>query len=293
MDNLAKHLGSYTDPVLVFGGPYSNAQATEALLGVAARKGIAPENIICTGDVVAYAGDPALTTDMIMRSGMHVLMGNCEESFGFDGEDCGCGFDEGSACDVLSRQWYAHANRQLNETHRRWMRQLPRQIRFELAGFELAVIHGGVTDISRWIFESSSAKTKMSEIREVEKSGNVDIVIGGHCGLPFADDLGDMLWLNAGVIGMPANDGTARTWYMVLSPKQGGVEVKLHALDYDHQSAARRMTEQNFAGAYAETLTSGFWPNMDVLPKVEAGRVGTPIDAWSINRQRSLLSAAE
>ncbi len=275
-------LGTFHDSVLIFGGPYSNAQATAALLGQAEQMGIAPTRIICTGDVVAYAGDPAKTTAMIMNSGIHVLMGNCEESFGFDGADCGCGFDEGSACDLLSRQWYAHANQQLTPAHRQWMRNLPRQIRFEIAGLQVAIIHGGVSDISRWVFKSTAAADKSEEIAAIEQTGPVDVVVGGHCGLPFADILGDKLWLNAGVIGMPANDGTPRTWFTVLSPTKNAMEVGLHALTYDHRAAAKRLDALELAGAYARTLVDGRWPNMDVLPADERLRVGQPITPWTL-----------
>ena len=40
--------------LLFFGGPYSNLEATEALLAEAVRLGIPPERIICTGDLAAY-----------------------------------------------------------------------------------------------------------------------------------------------------------------------------------------------------------------------------------------------
>ena len=46
-------------PVLVFGGPYSNLEATRAVLDAAARRGIPGRRILCTGDVVAYAAEPA------------------------------------------------------------------------------------------------------------------------------------------------------------------------------------------------------------------------------------------
>ena len=287
------NLGTLNGPVLLFGGPYSNAQATEALLNQAKALHIPSPNIICTGDIVAYAGDPAQTTDIIMQSGMHVVMGNCEESFGFEGDDCGCGFDEGSACDVLSRQWYAHASSQLKPNHRNWMRNLPRLIRLTLGGFQLAVIHGGLADISRWIFKSTPASEKHEEINFLAKSGPVDIVIGGHCGLPFADDLGDTLWLNAGVIGMPANDGTPRTWFTVLTPTQNGLKIEFHALSYDHQSASSRMRQLGLAGAYAQTLQNGLWPNMDVLPKPERQLIGHPITPWSVEWGKSIPAAAE
>ncbi|MDH3791615.1 MAG: metallophosphoesterase, partial [Rhodospirillales bacterium] len=57
-------LGAFDEPVLVFGGPYGNLQATRALLDEAARRGIAPSRLLCTGDVVAYCADPQATVDL-------------------------------------------------------------------------------------------------------------------------------------------------------------------------------------------------------------------------------------
>ena len=42
----------------------------------------------------------------------------------------------------------------------------------------------------------------------------------------------------AGVIGLPANDGTPRVWYSLLRPERDGIAVETHALAYDHVSAA-------------------------------------------------------
>ena len=102
-------LGVLDGPLLLFGGPYSNDQATEALLAEAQARDIPPQRIICTGDVVAYGGDPGKTVDLIRGAGVHVVMGNCEEAVGFGADDCGCGFEEKSECAVWSRAWYAHA----------------------------------------------------------------------------------------------------------------------------------------------------------------------------------------
>ena len=46
-------------PLLVFGGPYSNRHATEAVLAEAARLGIAPTRIICTGDLSPTRASPS------------------------------------------------------------------------------------------------------------------------------------------------------------------------------------------------------------------------------------------
>ena len=47
-------LGPIDGPLFCFGGPYSNLQATVAVLAEAKRRGFPPERIVCTGDVVAY-----------------------------------------------------------------------------------------------------------------------------------------------------------------------------------------------------------------------------------------------
>ena len=96
--------------VLVFGGPYGNVEATRALLAAAHTLGIAPGRMICTGDLVAYCADPVATIDLVRASGIHVVMGNCDEQLGQSADNCGCGFPEGSACERLSAAWYAYAN---------------------------------------------------------------------------------------------------------------------------------------------------------------------------------------
>jgi hypothetical protein len=41
--------------LLVFGGPYSNLEATEAILAEARRRAVRPVNIVCTGGLAAYS----------------------------------------------------------------------------------------------------------------------------------------------------------------------------------------------------------------------------------------------
>ena len=202
-------------PVIVFGGPYGNLEATRALLEEAERLGIPGERMICTGDVVAYCADPAGTVDLVRRSGAHVVMGNCEESLAARGGDCGCGFVPGSTCEKLAAAWFAHADRTLDGDARAWMASLPRRIDLAFRGRRFAVVHGGVSLINRFLFASTAAAVKAAEL---ETSG-ADGIIGGHCGLPFTQTIGGKLWHNAGAIGMPANDGTPRMWFSLLIPQ--------------------------------------------------------------------------
>ncbi|HLJ63033.1 MAG TPA: radical SAM protein [Stellaceae bacterium] len=265
-------------PVLVFGGPYSNLEATAALFAEAKRRAIPPERMICTGDIVAYGADAAATLDLLRASGIHLVMGNCEESLGNSSEDCGCGYAEGSACDRLAVTWYDHASRMLDSDRRHFMAGLPRRIDLEIAGRRLAVIHGSVRQINRFVFASTPAAVKREELR----ASGVDGVIAGHCGIPFTEIIDERLWHNAGAIGMPANDGTPKVWFSLLKPHPDGLSIEHHALDYDHATAAAKMRAAGLPEGYAASLGSGLWPSCDVLPARELKERGVGLTPGSV-----------
>lgn len=275
-------LGHFNGPLLVFGGPYSNLQALDAVLREAGRRNIEANHVICTGDVVAYGADPAACLQRVRETGITVLMGNCEESLAAGAADCGCGFDEGSACDLLSRQWYALADREVDTDQRRWMGVLPRQLRFTLGRRRFVVTHGAPDGINRFLFRSAP---DWSEKARLLRAVQADAIIGGHCGLPFLEQETEGLWLNAGAIGLPANDGTPRGWFALLTPRADGIAIDLEPLRYDHAGAAARMHEAGLDSGYRQTLLDGLWPSQDVLPPAEKAERGRPLSArrffWS------------
>lgn len=280
-------LGAIDAPVLVYGGPYSNLQATQALFDRADALGIAPEHRINTGDIVAYCAAPEATTRAVTARGGPVVRGNCEESFGAGAEDCGCGFEEGSACDLLARGWFAHAMAELSPDSRAVMAACPAEIRFSMAGLRLSVVHGGFSAINRFIFPTDQAA--MAD--ECARTG-ADIVLAGHSGVPLAQQVKRQWWLNAGVIGMPANDGDPRTWFMVLTPVATGLEVVFHRLAYDHAAAAAEMRRLGLAEGYARALETGLWPNMDVMPDADRNRCGQPIPLSRLHIERATARTA-
>lgn len=265
-------LGTLEGSVLVFGGPYSNLQATQAMRDIAGELNIPAENVICTGDIVAYCADAAATTDLIREWGIHLVMGNCEESLASGALDCGCGFEEDSACSLLSTGWYRYAQKQISSEQAKWMGALPRSIRFSLQGHSFQVVHGGLDQINRFVFAGSDASVFAEEFAKTD----ADVVIGGHCGIPFSRTEDGKHWLNAGVIGMPANDGTPDGWYMLImpDPAAGKLNVRWHRLSYQVVEAQGAMDNAGLKTPYRESLASGLWPSMDVLPEAERNACG-------------------
>lgn len=269
------NLGTLHDEVLIFGGNYSNLQATQALRAVAESSGIPPQRVICSGDVVAYCAQPEETVQLMRDWGVPVVMGNCEESLGFGGDDCGCGFEEGTACAVLSDSWFTYSQRHVSAASKAWMSALPRSIQFQLAGKRFQVIHGSVSSINRFMFASQPEDDFHSELA---LAADTDVIIGGHSGIPFARSVNKQTWLNSGVIGMPANNGDADTWYMLLkATADNSVQVSWEKLKYDAQAASQAMQIRGLKNGYADALVSGLWPSMDVLPETEKQQRGKAI----------------
>lgn len=266
-------LGDQTGPVLIFGGPYSNLAATHAMRARADALGIPMDRIICTGDVVAYCAEPVETIALIRDWGIPVVLGNCEESLGMAAQDCGCGFEEGTTCSLLSVGWYRFANERISADDRAWMKALPESIRFTLNGRSIRAVHGGVEQINRFIFPSTAVAIKRAEL----DLAGTDILVGGHSGIPSGLKLGERAWLNTGAIGLPANDGTPDGWYLLLISEGDSLVCRWQRLNYPVEETVAAMRSAGLVSGYMETLETGLWPSMDVLPEAEREVKGQPI----------------
>lgn len=258
-----RDLGVLDGQIVLFGGPYSNVQACRALLDHVRVQGIARDHVICTGDVVAYCGAPAASVARLRQLGCAVVAGNCEQQLASGAADCGCGFEEGSACDLLSVAWFNYARKHIDKDQQNWMAALPDILSFQHQGARYAVLHGGATDVARFIWPTCAAEVFAQEWQAVEAAiGPVDHIIAGHAGVPFIHLTPRGAWINAGVIGMPPHDGRQQTRFAVLD----GGEVQIHRLDYDATGAAQMMQDAGLPEGYRKALLTGYWPSEDVLP---------------------------
>ena len=255
---------------MVFGGVYSNLQALQALQKVAEIEGMAAENIICTGDIVGYCAQPSECLDAIEAWGIHSILGNVEENLLSGENDCGCNFKEGGRCDLFSRQWFPYAASKMTPKNISFLKTMPHFIDFKWAEKRFRVLHGTINHISEFIFKSTDWLIKEENF---EKS-QADIILAGHCGLPFADEKNGKLWLNAGVIGMPANDATTSVWYVILHNQADTISYYFHRLEYDFHTTHQLMVANGLPQSYAETLLTGLWDNCEILPATESREQG-------------------
>ncbi len=269
-----KELGELSGKLLIFGGIYGNLQALQAMRQTALAEGIPAHNIFCTGDVVGYCAQPAECIALIRNWGIHCIAGNVEIQLRNGEDDCGCNFNEDGRCDLASRNWYAYAKTKTGDAEIAWMNGLPDFIRFNYFGRRCAMLHGSVFKTAGYIFASTDWAAKRKNFEAL----NADVIIAGHSGLPFFQVEEDLCWLNAGVIGMPANDGGTHVWYATMEAGlDGDINFSLRRLSYDYQTAASAMLAAGLPQQYALTLTNGIWDNCEILSKAETLSQGKEI----------------
>lgn len=277
---IIKDLGTLdtSHPLFIFGGPYGNFEATKAILAQASALSIPTSHIICTGDLAAYCANPEETSELIKKSEIHCIQGNCEQSLMNDNDDCNCGFESDSTCSLLSKQWFDYCQSKISQDIKDWYKTIPEQITFSYGGKKWRVIHGGLHQINEFIFKSTPDNEKLNQLQKSE----TDAIINGHSGLPFTQIIGGKCWHNSGGAGMPANDGTPRVWYSLIQQTNDGISIQHHALDYDHKTAKEKMDKAGLKNGYMDCLESGMWPSLDVLPEVEKKQTGIPLEETEI-----------
>ncbi|WP_034886748.1 metallophosphoesterase family protein [Gillisia sp. Hel_I_29] len=273
MDSEIENIGTLNGKLLLFGGVYSNLQALEKLISIAKSEGIPSDNCICTGDIIGYCAQPQQTIQLFKDWGARAIAGNVEVQLAEDKDDCGCDFREGSRCDNFSQLWYPFAKAHLEKDSIEFVRAIPRNLSFTYADKKVTVVHGSYSNISEFIFKSTPKQVKSNVFEET----NSDIIIAGHCGLPFNEKIGDKLWINPGVIGMPANDGTPRVWYAILDENASPM-LSHHSFNYEHELANELMLKNGLPQEYANTILTGIWDNTEILPKAESELQGIEIE---------------
>lgn len=260
--------------LLVFGGIYGNLQAFRAFLATAANKENA--QLVFTGDLVAYCADGDDVCKLLQKTPLAAaIRGNCERAIAAGDDGCGCGFAPGSACDLLSRAWHAHALRSISSQSKAWMGALPERRIIRFGGRQIAVLHASLESDDEFIFPSTPAARK----RDALDALGVDGVIAGHSGIPFTQEIDGKVWHNSGALGMPANDGTPRVWFSEWTASASGdIRIAHRALEYETADAQRAMEIAGLPPGYREALQSGIWPSDSILPPEERSRQGKFLD---------------
>ncbi len=225
---------------------HGNLPALEAALERIDRLDV--ESIYCGGDLVGYGPWPNEVCDLIQERGISTIYGNYDYAIGRDEEDCMCAYPNQHDRELgqLSVYWtLEHTNRASKD----YMRRLPFDLRFELGGRRVRLVHGSPRKVNEYLFEDKPAKT----FERIAAGSDCDVLVFGHTHKPWVHEYGGVLFVNCGSVGKP-KDGNPRGGFAVLEASGDGVEARIERFAYDVEYAAGQVAESGLPDEYAEKL---------------------------------------
>jgi putative phosphoesterase len=225
---------------------HANLPALEAVLMRIDE--LAIETIYCGGDLVGYGPHPNEVCHLIEDNAIATIYGNYDYAIGRDLEDCGCAYIDkhDRAIGQLSIDWtLAHTN----ERAKAFMRELPFDLRFELAGRRIRLVHGSPRKVNEYLFEDKPART----FERIAALADCDVLVFGHTHKPWRHEHGGVLFVNCGSVGKP-KDGDPRASFAVLGEGEAGLEVTIERVAYDALAVAREMRAVGLPDELADKL---------------------------------------
>jgi predicted phosphodiesterase len=252
----------------LLGGTYNNYLALAAALRDATDRGV--DAIYCLGDLGAFGPHPDRVFPLLEQYNVQCLQGNYDHSIGHELDDCRCGYTD-PRDNHFAQISYDYTLAHTSADHRRYLRNLPPEIRLEIAGRRLLLCHGSPRRTNEFLWESTTS-THFLEWLLTEYQA--DVVAATHTGLKWQRAVApDRLYVNVGVLGRPENDGRSDVWYTLLHVKNRQVRAEFVPVAYDFRRLAREMREERLPEEFVETIVSGWWTTcLEVLPGKERRR---------------------
>jgi putative phosphoesterase len=227
---------------------HANLTALEAVLAAVERSDV--EAVYCGGDLVGYGPHPNEVCALIEQRGIPTIYGNYDYAIARDLDDCGCAYvtQHDRELGQKSVEWTL-AN--TNQRSKGFMRGLPFDLRFEMGGRRVRLVHGSPRKVNEYLFEDKPART----FERIAAGADCDVLVFGHTHKPWVREYGGVLFVNCGSVGKP-KDGDPRAAFAVLRLDGDRVIAHIERTEYDAEEVAREVAAVGLPKEYAEKLVA-------------------------------------
>jgi putative phosphoesterase len=225
---------------------HGNLPALEAALSRVEELGI--DEVYCGGDLVGYGPWPNEVCRLLEARGIPTMYGNYDYSIARDMEDCGCAYRDPHDQELgeLSIAWTLEHT---DPASKDFMRDLPFDLRFELGGKRVRLVHGSPRKVNEYLFEDKPARM----FERIARGAECDVLVFGHTHKPWIHEYGGVLFVNCGSVGKP-KDADRRGGFAVLEDAGGMVDARIERFEYDAERVAREIGPSGLPAEYGEQL---------------------------------------
>jgi putative phosphoesterase len=225
---------------------HANLPALEAALARIEELGIT--QLYCGGDLVGYGPHPNEVCQLIEERQIPTIYGNYDYAIGRELEDCGCAYRDQHDRE-LGQQSIAWTLAHTEQRSKAFMRGLPFDLRFELGGKRIRLVHGSPRKVNEYLFEDKPART----FERIARGADCDLLVFGHTHQPWVHEYGGVLFVNCGSVGKP-KDGDPRAAFAVLDGEGGELHARIERVEYDAERVAREVTAAGLPAEYGDKL---------------------------------------
>jgi len=238
--------------IAVFSDAHSNIHALEAVLADIRRQ--KPDAMVCLGDTVGYASQPAACVARVRELGCPVVLGNHDEAV----------FSEADPAESMNHTAVAgirHSRHQLTEDDLDWLRALPMDVKTSEAAFT----HASLCDDYPWLYVLDHDDAERHFLAQRKR-----ICFCGHTHRPgvWIKEPGEWIafkrgegtvalpktgkvLINAGSVGQP-RDGDPRACYAMFHVEEKKVEFR--RVEYNVEAAVLGILRAKLPRFTAERL---------------------------------------
>lgn len=227
---------------------HGNHLALKAVLEDIKRRGI--NNIYCLGDLVGYAPFPDEVVEIIKGETIPTVMGNYDDGVGFDRLICGCDFPDEEAR-LRGERSLAWTKAHTTEGNKAFLRGLPKEIRIEVEGYSMLLVHGTPRALNEYLYEDTADPL----LEEVVDAAQADILVVGHTHKPFYRVFSGCHLVNAGSVGRPKHCDP-KALYCILTVNDG-IDVEFVKVSYDTDTISKAILLAGLPESFAELIRTG------------------------------------
>jgi len=234
--------------IAVFSDVHANLPALHAVLADIDAQQI--DRVYCLGDLVGYGAYPNEVIELIRERAIPTIMGNYDEGVGFEKDDCGCAYRDAEMRRLgdISLAW---TKEHVAPENKAFLRSLLPQIRLEVNGKRVLMVHGSPRKINEYLYEDRG----QASLERTAKGADADVLVFGHTHLPYVKEVAGVLFVNTGSAGKP-KDRDVRAAYAVIDFGQE-VAVAIRRVAYDVPTAAAAVRASGLPPHFAELLETG------------------------------------
>jgi putative phosphoesterase len=226
---------------------HANFPAVEAVLADARAQGA--QGFWILGDLVDFGAFPNETVECLRSAGAESILGNADLRILDFARNEERWFRRTRIEKYLVSRWTCEA---LSAENLDYLRSLPRELRFEVEGTRVLLVHGSPASVG----EALRPNTPEPRRRELARMADADLIAFGHSHIQFTREVDGVWFVNPGSAGRSCVK-PHRACYTLLDLVDGGLETQERRVAYDMDRAAARMREVGLPEILARSLVAG------------------------------------